>query len=268
MRNIKLTIEYDGTNYCGWQVQSPQKSHKPSIQERIERTLRKILQDEIRLIASGRTDAGVHALAQAANFKTKSNIKLEKLQRAMNSLLPDDIAITGTEEVSPYFHSRFDAKSKAYRYTVLNRAYPSALLKNKVYFYPYPLDLKLMRKEARCLLGRHDFQSFCASGSGAKTTLRTIKRITIKKIAHGLCLPAGQAGAMDYGLNDDSLITIDIEANGFLYNMVRNIVGTLLEIARGKFLPGSLRKILSARNRKLAGPTAPACGLCLLRVKY
>jgi len=262
-RNLKLGIEYDGSNYCGWQVQnSPQTivpasakasagRHRPqrkSIQEVIEKILHKILQEKVRLIASGRTDAGVHALAQAANFKTNSKIAPHKLQRALNGLLPDDIAITGIEEESLRFHSRFDAKSKVYRYSILNRAYPSAFLRNKAYFYPYPLNIKIMQKEARGILGRHNFKSFQASGSAAKNAVRTIKKIKIAKVK--------------------DLIYIDIEADGFLYNMARNITGTLIEIGRGRFPERSLKKILNSRNRKIAGPTAPACGLCLLKVKY
>jgi len=260
MRNLKLEIEYDGENYCGWQVQRRNK-HKRSIQEVLEKALQKILQEKIRIIASGRTDAGVHAQAQIANFKTNSKIPPKKLQKALNALLPDDIAITRAEEVNSDFHSRFCAKTKAYRYTILNRSYRCALLKDKVYFYPYPLDISLMRREAKYLLGRHDFKSFCASGSDAKDTVRTIKNVTVKKFPY-------QLSAISYQQTDCPVIVIDIEANGFLYNMVRNIVGTLIEIGRGKFPAGSLKKILLAKNRKLAGPTVPAGGLCLLKVKY
>ena len=265
-RNLKLTVEYDGTNYCGWQIQNRRVSK--SIQETIEKTLSKILQEKIRLIASGRTDAGVHAQAQVANFKTKSNISSEKLQKALNGLLPSDISISKTDEAAPDFHSRFAAKSKVYHYSILNRKFPSALLRNRVYFYPYPLALKLMHQEARCLLGRHDFKAFCASGGSSKDTIRTIKKITIRKTNYGLwAMPACRQGR-DYGLNNGPLIVIDIEADGFLYNMARNIVGTLMEIGRGRFPKGSLKKILNSKDRKLAGPTVPACGLCLLKVKY
>lgn len=260
MRNIKLEIEYDGTNYCGWQIQNRDKT-KSSIQETLEKTLRKILQEKIKLIASGRTDAGVHARAQVANFKTTSEISLEKLQYALNGNLPDDIKIAKVKEVDLVFHSRFAAKSKVYRYTILNRGYPSVILRNRVYFCPYPLDVKLMRKEARCLIGRHDFKSFCATGSNTKDTIRTIKKIAIKELCHGL-------RTMVYGLNSNFLIVIDIEADGFLYNMVRNIVGTLIEVGRQKFKKGELKAILLAKNRRLAGPTAPAKGLCLMKVNY
>ena len=277
--NFKITLEYDGTGYAGWQTQSrrPYPVFRPlrggfaslrtrttkTIQETVEKVLGKILQEEVRLIASGRTDAGVHAQAQVANFKTHSPIRPDKLQAALNGLLPKDIAVTRVEKVSPDFHSRFDAKAKIYRYTILNRGYRSAFLRDKAYFYPYPLDIKLMQKEARILLGRHDFKSFCASGSSAKDTVRTIKRISIKRSK--LNIETREPRPEN---RDPNLIIIEIEADGFLYNMVRNIVGTLMEIGRGRLSKGGLKKIFAAGDRKLAGPTAPACGLCLLKVKY
>jgi len=247
MRNLKLQIEYDGTAYAGWQVQNRHRGK--TIQQVIEKALCRILQERVRLIGSGRTDAGVHALAQVANFKTNSEIPGLKLRQAFNALLPADISVSIVEDVQPDFHSRFSAKSKAYRYSILNRAYPSALSRGRVYFCPYTLDLDLMRREAACLLGRHDFSAFCASGSDAKNKVRTVKRIFFKK---------GPGG----------LIDLEIEADGFLYNMVRNIVGTLIEIGRGKFKKGSMKKILHSKDRRLAGPTAPAEGLYLVKVKY
>lgn len=253
MRNIKLTLEYDGAHYAGWQIQDSCQSsvvsrQRKTIQGTIEKTLRRILQEKIRLIGSGRTDAGVHALAQVANFKANLSIPLRKLRQALNGLLPDDITVTGIEEVSLDFHSRFDAKSKLYRYTILNRAYPSALLRNRVYFYPYPLNIKLMQKEAKVLLGRHNFKSFQASGSADRDPVKTIKKLKITK--------------------DNDLICVDIEADGFLYNMARNIVGTLIEIGRKKLKGAEIKKILWGKDRRLAGPTAVARGLCLLEVTY
>jgi tRNA pseudouridine38-40 synthase len=255
-RNIKITLEYDGTAYSGWQTQGyksqapavRQGSHKPTIQESIEKVLQKILQEKVHLIGSGRTDAGVHALAQVANFKTNSGILAQKLQRALNGLLPADISVLKIEEIKPDFHSRFSAKAKTYRYTILNRPQRSAFLRDRAYFYRYPLNFQLMQREAKALLGRHDFAAFCASGASAKDTRRTIRKIVLRK--------------------NGGLITIEIEADGFLYNMVRNIVGTLLEIGRGKFPAGSMRKILRLKNREAAGPTAPARGLVLVKVKY
>jgi len=266
MPNLKVTIEYDGSNYAGWQIQNSPRltvhsSEKRTIQATIEKTLRKILQEKVRLIASGRTDAGVHALAQVANFKTKNKMPLQKLQWALNGNLPQDIVITKIEKVSADFHSRFSAKSKVYRYLILNRGYPSALLRDRVYFCRYPLDIKLMRKEAKWLLGKHDFKSFCASGSSARDTVRRVKKIVIKRIPTSHELQATNA-------TDNSLIVIDIEADGFLYNMVRNITGTLIDIGRGRLPRGSVRHILIGRNRKLAGVTLPACGLSLVEVKY
>ena len=246
MRNIRLTIEYDGTNYCGWQVQK--RSQKKSIQGTIEKALQKILQEKIRIIGSGRTDAGVHAQAQVANFKTNSDTALDKLQKGLNALLPDDIAVTKIKEVHPDFHSRFAAKSKVYRYSILNRPYRSALLRGKVYFCPYPLDVRLMQEESRILLGKHNFKAFQAADKKAANSVRTIKKLQVKR--------------------DNDLIYIDIEADSFLYNMARNIIGTLLEIGRGKLPKGSLGRILVARDRRLAGPTVPSKGLCLLEVKY
>ena len=253
MRNFKLTIEYDGTNYAGWQVQKSCASHvarrtSKTIQGTLEKTLFQILQEKIRLIASGRTDAGVHALAQAANFKTESKIALEKLQRALNGLLPEDIKISKIEEKDLDFHSRFCVKSKVYRYTILNRSYRSALLRDKVYFYPYPLNVRLMQKEARVLLGKHDFSAFQASGSSQQSSVRTIKKIKINQ-------------------NKD-LVYVEIEADGFLYNMVRNIVGTLIEIGRARYQPGHILKLLKEKNRALCGPCAPAKGLYLCDVRY
>ena len=262
MRNIKLTIEYAGTNYAGWQCQKSrisakggsayggknQKSKIKTIQGTIEKALQKVLQKRIKIIGSGRTDAGVHAKAQAANFKTDSNIAIYKLQKALNTVLPDDIAVIKTEEVGLDFHSRFSAKSKVYRYTILNRPSRPAISRDTVYFFPYPLNLKLMRKDARILLGRHNFKSFQAADKKKRGAVRTIKNLNITR--------------------DKDFIYIDIEADGFLYNMVRNIVGTLIEIGRGKLPEGSTKKILLARNRQFAGPAVPAKGLCLLEVKY
>lgn len=246
MRNLRLQIEYDGTKYCGWQVQS--RRRQKSIQGTLEKALRKILQEKVKLIASGRTDAGVHAQAQVANFKTRSNIGTERLQLGLNALLPDDVAITKIKEVAAGFHSRFCASSKIYRYTILNRTYPSALLKNRVYFFPFPLDLRLMQQESKALLGRHNFSAFRTTSKNEKDPVKTIKRIKIFKTG--------------------SLVHIDLEANGFLYNMVRCIAGTLLEIGRAKLPKGSLKQILLRRKRKLAGPKVPACGLYLKQVKY
>jgi tRNA pseudouridine38-40 synthase len=252
IRNIKLVIEYDGTDYIGWQVQKIKSQRSKikinTIQETIEKTLEKILQEKVKLIGAGRTDSGVHALAQVANFKTKSRLSAANIHRALNSILPQDIVIKGCSELNLKFHSRFDAKSKVYRYTILSGQARSVFHRRFCYHIPYPLDVNLMKKEARVLLGRHDFSSFMASDKKKRQPVREIKSLEIVKKGR--------------------FIYIDIEADGFLYNMARNIVGTLIEIGRGKFVPGSLKKILKAKDRSKAGPTAPAKGLCLMEVKY
>ncbi|MCD6093770.1 MAG: tRNA pseudouridine(38-40) synthase TruA [Candidatus Omnitrophica bacterium] len=260
MRNIKLTLEYDGTDYGGWQTQRAKgkeqsaKCEIKTIQETIEKNLERILQERINLIGSGRTDAGVHALGYVANFKTKNPLSINSLQMALNSLLPDDIVVKKVEEVDEKFHARYSAKSKVYQYTILNNPLPSPLLRRWTYFYPYSLNIALLKREAKYLLGRHDFSSFCASGSGVKDTTRTIKKISVSKIpATRYPLPA-------------TLIFITIEADGFLYKMVRNIVGTLIDINRGKIK--GIKEVLNAFNRRKAGETVPAQGLCLLKVRY
>ncbi|MDP3042416.1 MAG: tRNA pseudouridine(38-40) synthase TruA [Candidatus Omnitrophota bacterium] len=251
MRNIKLTIEYAGTHYYGWQVQNGKKADyraNKTIQHVLEQVLKKILQENIQLTVAGRTDSGVHALGQVANFKSASRMPLARLHWAINCLLPKDIKVTRIKNVGLDFNSRFSAKSKLYRYTILNRKYSSALLANRVHFFNHPLDIRLMRREAKVLLGRHNFTSFQAADTRQHNPLRTIKRIKVSK--------------------DKDLLHIDIQADSFLYNMVRNIAGTLLEIGRGRFPKGSMEKILKARNRKLAGPTLPAKGLFLVKVRY
>lgn len=254
MGNIKLIIEYDGTNYAGWQVQNG--SQKKTIQEVIEKALQEILQEKVKVTASGRTDAGVHALSQPANFKTRSRLSPVKIKEALNALLPEDIAIKRVSRAGEDFNSCRSAKSKLYRYLILNSRLKSAFLCRHSWRVIHPLNLKLMRSEARVLRGKRDFKAFCASGSSAKTTTRTVRKISIRTIRYALY-------AMRY-----SLIAIDIEADGFLYNMARNIAGTLVEIGRGRFKKGDLEKILLSRDRRQAGPKAPSRGLFLAKVRY
>ena len=251
MRNVKLTIEYDGTCFHGWQVQN--KNHR-TVHGELQRALFQIFKKEIQLIGSGRTDSGVHARGQVANFKADSSMTPPEIQKAINAVLPADIVILATQDVPETFHAQYSAKSKTYRYTFLNRETRCALMRDYCHFLSRPLNLPLMRNEAQALIGRKDFKSFQAADPAKSndendgSTMRTIKRIEIKK--------------------KGDLIQIDIEANGFLYKMVRNIVGTLLEIASGKLSHGSIPKILKAKDRKAAGQTAPAKGLCLMEVNY
>lgn len=255
MRNIRLQIEYAGTNYAGWQIQN--RGSSDTIQETIEKVLEKILQEKVKVIGSGRTDAGVHALAQEANFKTKSRLTPPKIQKALNGLLPDDIMIKKTGYADNDFHACYSARSKIYRYIILNSKVSSVFLKRYSWHIPYKLDIALMRKEAKALIGRHDFSSFCASGSSASTRVRTIKKIRVKK-----------AFSCQLSAVSCPVIIIEIEADGFLYNMARNIAGTLVEIGRGRLSAGCMEKILLAKDRRTAGSTAPARGLFLVKVKY
>jgi len=247
LKNFKLTIQYDGTEYNGWQRQ---KNTNRTIQQIIEKALKEILQQKIVLTGAGRTDTGVHAQAQVANFKTNKKVVLDKLHKGLNSLLPQDIRITHIQQVPLSFHSRFDVKEKTYRYTTLNQPYSDVFLRRYVYHYSLAgLDVKKMKKAARLLVGKHDFSSFKITGnSSSRSNIRDIKKLSVSKKG-------------DY-------IFIDISGEGFLHKMIRGIAGTLMEIGRGKLAPESLKKILGAKNRKAAGPTAPACGLCLIKVKY
>lgn len=244
MRNITLTIEYDGTDYCGWQRQK----NGVSIQGLIEKALRKILGGKVKVTGAARTDSGVHANGQAASFKTDSRIPLPQLKKALNANLPGDITVSGIGRADKDFNAQFSAKTKLYRYAIYNREARSPFYDRFSLYAPQRLNIQAIRKGAKALLGRHDFSSFKGSKGVTKSQVRTIKKISISK--------------------KSDFIFIDIEADGFLYNMARNIAGTLLEIARGKIKPNSVRKILAAKNRSKAGPTAPAKGLTLIKVKY
>ena len=246
MRNIKLTISYDGTNFKGWQVQKNGKT----VQEELEKTIKKVFGKTHRVTAAGRTDAGVHAKRQVINFKAPMSISIPtgRIPEALNAHLPDGIAVKEAEEVPAKFHSRFDAKSKLYKYHIVNTRRPDPFTERHAWRVPYSLNVSLMKKEAKELLGRHDFRSFQAKDKRERSSVREIYKLDLKK-------------------NKSSLV-IDIEANGFLYNMVRNIVGTLVDIGRGYLPEGSMRKILKEKDRTKAGPTAPARGLFLTEVKY
>lgn len=244
MNNIKLTIEYDGTNYHGWQVQPNAKTVQQVIKEAIE----KLTKEEINLIGSSRTDEGVHAKGQVANFLTTSTIAPEKFSYAINSFLPNDIVIVKSELVDETFHSRYNTKGKKYRYVIYNREMKSALLKDRAYHVKKEIDVDIMRKAAKFLVGKHDFSSFKSSGGSAKTSIRTIYDIVIEK-------------------NED-IITIEVSGDGFLYNMVRIIVGTLVEFGVQNINPEKMLEILNSKDRKKAGKTAPSQGLYLMCVYY
>ena len=245
MRNIKLLIEYDGTNYHGWQIQP----NATSIQETIEDRLQKITQEEIRLIAAGRTDAGVHAIEQVANFSTKSRLDINNIQRGLNSLLPPDIAIKEISEAEQDFHARYSAKSKIYRYVILNRRFPSPLYRNFSWFIPFNFNIEEMKKAAQYLLGKHDFSSFKASRCNSHNPIREVYGISVDKDTKGF-------------------IIFEIEANAFLKQMVRNIVGTLTDVGKDKIGVSEFEDIFLSKDRKKAGITAPPQGLFLAKIKY
>jgi tRNA pseudouridine38-40 synthase len=238
-----IIIEYDGTNYGGWQKQK----NTLSIQQVIEEAIYKITKKEVNLISSGRTDAGVHAIGQVANFITTSKIPIEKIPDAINSKLPNDISIIGSKEVAMDFHARYSARRKRYKYIILNSKYKRPINRNYSYHVKYDLDIDKMKNEIKYLIGEHDFKAFMSSGSSVQTTVRTIYDVSIEK--------------------QGDLIILEIEGNGFLYNMVRIIVGTLIDIGRGK-ISTSLKDIINSKDRNRAGYTSPACGLFLKKVYY
>ena len=245
MRNFKMIVEYDGTAYCGWQRQE----NGLTIQQVLEEAIQLITGEKATVIGSGRTDAGVHALNQVAHFKSNSRLPVINIYRGMNSVLPPDIVVKELGEVTDDFHAQHDVKSKVYVYKICNQGLRPVLGRNYFWFIRFPLDLEVMRKAAQFLIGTHDFSCFCATGTHVKDRVRTIIDMEIKTC-------------------DDGLIEIKLEAHGFLKYMVRNIIGTLAEVGRGKRKPEEMKVIIESRNRKSAGVTAPACGLFLKEVKY
>lgn len=243
-RNIRLIIKYDGTHYSGWQFQK----NAETVQEAIESALNRITGRKVKLKGAGRTDSGVHAAGQVANFKTQSPITPARLKDALNSSLADDILIVSAKYVPIKFDSQRSAISKRYRYTVTTAHFADPFIRHFASRFSYTLNIGSMRRAAKALTGRHDFRAFQASGGKEMNTVKTIKKISIEK--------------------EGKLIYIDIWADGFLYNMVRTIAGTLLEIGRGKMPQDCIKEILAKKERRLAGPTAPAKGLCLMKVYY
>lgn len=244
MRNIKLIIEYDGTNYWGWQTQED----FPSIQEEIEKTIKKVTGEKVALYGSGRTDAKVHALGHVANFHTESNIPGERFKYAINIKLPDDIRIISSQEVPLDFHARYSATHKRYVYKIYNGEPERPLLRNHTCHVRFPLDTGLMKEAAEFFIGTHDFKSFRGKKTSIKSSVRTIYSIDINR-------------------NGD-LIEITVEGNSFLRNMVRIIAGTLIEVGAGKRNKYEIPEIIEKRERKSAGRTAPAQGLFLEKVFY
>lgn len=244
MRNIKIIIEYDGKEYGGWQSQPG----KLNIQGEIERALKDITGEDINIIASGRTDSGVHSLGQVANFKTNSNILIEKVPLAINSSVKRSIRVIDAEEVDERFHARYNCREKTYRYTINNSKYGSAVYRNMEFHIPQKLNVDAMKKAIKCFEGEHDFAGFKSSSSGTKTSVRTIYKADI--------------------IEDGNRIHIELTGNGFLYNMVRIIAGTLVDVGIGKIKSDEIPDIIDSKDRARGGKTLPAYGLCLMEVKY
>ena len=243
-RNVVLTIEYDGTDFSGWQRQS----RRPSVQAEVERAIQAVTRERVDLIGAGRTDAGVHALGQVANFHTASRIATDRFPRALNAHWPKTIRILSAWEGAPDFHARYSATGRTYRYAVLNRPAPSAILRAHTYHLPAPLDLHAMQEAVTPLLGMHAFTAFRGVGSGERTTVCTLRRADV--------------------VRGGETVLFTFDADRFLRHMVRLIVGTLLRVGQGKLQPDAVAEILAAENNQQAGPRAPAHGLFLVRVTY
>ena len=247
MKRILLKIQYAGTNFFGWQKQPK----KRTVQGELEAALKIVCNENVEVFASGRTDAGVHALGQCAHFDCPVPIPPSKLKEVLNSLLPDDITILSAKEVAEHFHARFDVKKKMYRYRIYIGSVKDSFLLPYAEWVKYPLDLAMMKKAAKVLIGEHDFHAFCASATAVSDFVRTIYSIKIIKPEE-----------------NPELLDFFVEGNGFLYNMVRIIVGTLIDVGRGKMTVESVEEALKSGDRQKAGVTMPAKGLYLFSVKY
>lgn len=243
-KRIMLTVAYDGTDYHGWQLQP----NGETVESVLNRTLSRLLGEEITVIGASRTDAGVHSNGNAAVFDTATKIPAEKLSYALNQRLPEDIVVQGSREVPPDFHPRHCDSRKTYEYRILNRTFPLPMRRRDTYFYHYDLDVEKMRQAAAYLVGEHDFRSFCSAAAVVESTVRTIYDLTVER--------------------QEDVISIRVTGSGFLYNMVRIIAGTLIEVGNGRRAPEEMRAILAACDREAAGPTAPACGLTMLGIEF
>ena len=244
MKRVKLVVAYDGTNYHGWQVQD----NGITVEEVLNRTISELVQEDIKVIGASRTDAGVHACGNVAVFDTESRIPGDKFSFALNQRLPDDIRIQESCEVDADFHPRYADTVKTYEYNILNRRFELPSKRLYAAFCYYPMDIERMNQAAAYLVGEHDFKSFCSAGAQVQTTVRTIYAVNVTK--------------------EDDMVHIRITGNGFLYNMVRIIAGTLMQVGTGLMEPEQVKEILEARDRSKAGPTAVAKGLTLVEIRY
>ncbi len=244
MKRVKMVVAYDGTNYSGWQLQK----NAVTIEQKLNEALFDLLGEEIQVIGASRTDAGVHSLGNVCVFDTNTRMPAEKICYALNTRLPEDIVVQSSCEVEADFHPRAGKSSKTYEYRILNREFRDPTRRLNTYFYHYDLDVEAMQKAAAFLEGEHDFKSFCSVHAQVETTVRTIYRCTVER--------------------DEDIIRIRVTGNGFLYNMVRIIAGTLIEVGAGKRKPEEIIEMLEMTNRESAGPTAPACGLTMIGIEY
>ena len=244
MKRIKLTVAYDGTDYCGWQVQP----NGMTVEEILNRELSALTGEEVKVIGASRTDAGVHAEGNVAVFDTETGIPAERIAYALNCRLPEDIVAVKSEEVPGDWHPRYQCSVKTYEYRILNREMPDPVCRRSTVHVSYPLNLGDMRTAAGYLKGEHDFKSFCSPHTEVKDTVRTVHSLEIEK--------------------EGDIITVRISGNGFLYNMGRIIVGTLINVGRGACPPEKVKEILEARDRRKAAATAPAKGLVLKHIRY
>lgn len=244
MKRVKLVVAYDGTNYHGWQVQD----NGITIEEVLNRTISELVQEDIKVIGASRTDAGVHACGNVAVFDTESRIPGDKFSFALNQRLSEDIRIQESCEVDADFHPRYADTVKTYEYNILNRRFELPSKRLYAAFCYYPMDIERMNQAAAYLVGEHDFKSFCSAGAQVQTTVRTIYAVNVTK--------------------EDDMVHIRITGNGFLYNMVRIIAGTLMQVGTGLMEPEQVKEILEARDRSKAGPTAVAKGLTLVEIRY
>lgn len=245
MRRIKLVVAYEGTNYCGWQIQPT----GITIEEVLNKTLSELLGENIKVTGASRTDSGVHSLGNVAVFDTDTRIPPEKICYALNQRLPEDIVVQNSCEVAPDFHPRHCYSEKTYEYRILNRKIPIPTLRRDTYFYYRNLDVEKMKRAAAYLVGTHDFKSFCSIHTAVEDTVRTILSCKVEK-------------------SPQDIITIRVKGTGFLYNMVRIIAGTLISVGIGEREPEEIEKILEAKDRSAAGPTAPAHGLTMIGIEY
>lgn len=245
MKRIRLTVAYDGTNYCGWQIQP----NGVTIQQKLNEALSDLLGEDIQVTGASRTDSGVHSLGNVCVFDTETKMPGEKISYALNQRLPDDIVVVDSRETSMDFHPRFSKSRKTYEYRILNRKFPDPTRRLDTYFFHYPLDVELMQKAADALVGEHDFKSFASVHMQSETSVRTIYRCQVTRDEH-------------------DIVTISVTGNGFLYNMVRIIAGTLIQVGTGMIAPEEIPQILERKDREAAGPTAPAKGLTMIGLEY